>query len=205
MLVINFSLPQTEQTLMSWTYASGGGALVQLRGTSGMVYAADRKRAAVRQPRVLPYSGDKPPVPLLSHRRDIKFPNPVEIFTQVLFDGAAAMRWNPNALAGSTEFTFAAAIEGLEFTSISETESAAWSYTHDRHQLGPPPMVTGLNEAVDSEDSRNTFYAGLAFGTAAATLVGAIQNGLGWLASRPRSTRRRRARPLLQRLASRSF
>ena len=25
MLVINFSLPQTEQTLMSWTYASGGG------------------------------------------------------------------------------------------------------------------------------------------------------------------------------------
>jgi hypothetical protein len=50
----------------------------------------------------------------------------------------------------------------------------------------PPPNIAGTRESVNDTDTNRVFYAGIAFGTAAAGYMVAIQTLFEWLTSKSR-------------------
>jgi hypothetical protein len=145
----------------------------ELGHVTGLSFATNRKDVTVRYPGV---EGNQP--------SDQNFAQPVQVTTEVHFDGASDVRWTQNPSSGYTS----------ERT-ISRTESnhddfTTWDYRFAataRHYgyagINLPPNISGTRVSVGNTDTDRTFYAGLAFGLAGGAYIGAVQALLVWLAS----------------------
>jgi hypothetical protein len=143
----------------------------------GLNFATNRKDTTVRYPMVV--SLDTPGgSPCCSPM----FMGPLRVKTEIHFDGATEIRWTQNPSSG-----YSGDVRGN--TSTYHDDIAAWDYQLPAEPYGtylganPPPNITGTRESVINRDTDHVFYAGIAFGTATAGYMTAIQALFEWLAS----------------------
>ena len=152
--------------------------VADLRHIAGLGYATNRKDATVRYPNVIAI--DRPDM----DTSDAVFPRPVQVTTEVHFDGASEIRWTQNPSSG-----FNGVVKSGQYTGTYNDDVTTWDYRFpalgDKMYYGasPPPNITGTREWVSNRDTDRVFYAGVAFGTAAAGYMGAIQALFEWLTS----------------------
>lgn len=111
---------------------------------------------------------------------------PIDVYTAVVADGIGTMRWTEMPSAG-----MAAGPRAVTPNSAGKAaDNATWKYSMERDGMNvPPPDIRGVSDAAIAADTKNTFYAGLAFGTGGAAFTIAIQLFYGWLLQRkPRQT-----------------
>ena len=144
----------------------------ELGHTTGLSFATNRKDVTVRYPGV---EGPQP--------SDQLFAQPVQVTTEVHFDGASDVRWTPNPSSGYTSERM------ISRTERSHDDFTAWDYrfatlSHYGYAgINIPPNISGTRQSVINEDGDRVFYAGLAFGLAGGAYIGAVQALLAWLAS----------------------
>lgn len=105
-------------------------------------------------------------------------PDPIEVYTGVVADGTGTMRWTEMPSAG-----IAGSPGSVATTAAGKADNATWKYSIDRDGMGvpPPPDIRGVSDAAIAADTKNTFYAGLAFGTGGAAFTISVQLFYGWL------------------------
>lgn len=162
--------------------------VADLKHVNGLAYSTNRKGAVVRFPIVEPTLGSEPqPAPV----------DPVEVVTQVLFDGADEIHWTQNPRGG---LNVVPAAEARSASVASDpVDIAAWDYQYSRTENMPPPNIIGARQAVAESDTNRVFLAGIALGAASAAAIGSIQAWFVWITSEGDLNTRRRPRVARQR------
>ena len=153
----------------------------ELGNVTGLSFATNRKDVIVRQ------AGVEGPQP-----EDQDFLRPVQVTTEVHFDGASDVRWTQNPSSGYTTDE-----RMISPTERSHDDFTAWNYRfaaipqlNSYADINIPPNISGTRESVKNSDEHRLFYAGLAFGLAGGAYIGAIQALLVWLPSGSNSASR---------------
>jgi hypothetical protein len=164
-----------------------------LRDIAGLGYAANRKNVTVRYPLLGPVKGNHYTQP---------FTERVDVGISVLFDGASEIRWTQNPSSG---FSVSQGPSQSRNADSRHVDVATWDYRFSDIHDTPPPNITGTRESVSNRDTDRVFYAGVAFGTAGAGYMGAMQALFGWLSSRSDSDSRAPLKRRRMRLRDRDF
>lgn len=147
----------------------------------GLIYASGRKNAIVRYPLVIPYSAaeerNPPEMPTFP---PTDFPRDIEVATEVAHNDVIDMRWTQDPVSGRTAF------DQVDERITATTNVAGWAYSRSKLRPNPPPLINGTNGKIDSRDAAWNVFAGVLFGTGAATAVDSLKNFVAWLSKRSR-------------------
>lgn len=164
--------------------------VADLGHTDGLSFATNRKDTTVRYPTVI--ASDTSPA-VSADTEGVTFPQPVQVTTEVHFDGASDVRWTQNASSGYKGIVQWEA--GTPRATTFNDDFSAWNYRFSAYGANeytsaqPPPNIAGSRVSVSNKDTDKVFYAGLALGVAGGAYIAAIQALFVWLASGPDSGR----------------